>query len=702
MKDFGRVYSNCSKYSISSHLRYLIYFGISGSFGLALFAFVYLKVLYIPMYSEGQIAHMSVVSPIDFQVSWNTHTFYSKVSSAPEAFGKVYKITTELDDNEKSADIFCNWFAVTKEFLNTAGFVDVSTYRCLTDLRLHTDAINDGKFLEVQISKDQQQIIRQCILHLEDFLSKNHCPNACKERIISHLRGSKLRVNVDKSLSGYIQGDLLGSRRSENFPRGTIVIQKYQKITAKDVKILRQLRSDLFSSTQLFILRSEIVAFFLMALALFWGYRSLKLFCPELLASSKYFMLYIAILTLSLVGVKTIEVLCALGPHSWVTYLSYPLVLPFTSILLGHLVGIPLAGVSCTFLGILYTLESDIWNNSWFLAINLLSSWMVLFTVNRVMRLASVFWFCMKLWWISLGILSVFRVFGGIGSWHAFQIDCVSSFIYSFATAVGVVALIPVFESFFGACTHNHLLAYLDSDYPLLKRLFEQAPGTYQHSVLVGILAEAAAAAIHADGLFCRVAAQYHDIGKLVNPEFFIENHQMLKQEKVQYSPLEQAKKIIRHIPEGVELAKKAGLPDSFINIIEEHHGTSTILSAYHSHLQENPVTGPLDEPLFRYSGRKPCSKESTIIMIADSFEAAARSLEGTSVAALRELIDKIVLGKMRDGQFAESPVTLDELTTICDVMVKTLYSALHSRIKYPELTYTHGSRLSIAGEVTR
>ncbi|MWY01749.1 HD domain-containing protein, partial [Francisella tularensis] len=134
------------------------------------------------------------------------------------------------------------------------------------------------------------------------------------------------------------------------------------------------------------------------------------------------------------------------------------------------------------------------------------------------------------------------------------------------------------------------------------------------------------------------------------------------------------AKMIMRHISEGVELARKAGLPDSFIRIIEEHHGTSVILSTYYRHLQNNPNTGASDEELFRYPGRKPSSKESTIIMIADSFEAAARSLEGTSMIALRELVDKIVSAKMHDGQFADSPITLDELTTICETMVKTLY----------------------------
>lgn len=688
MEDRRQTYRSCTTAEIDRPWsRYFLYFAITGVFGLTLFSFVYLRVLHIPIYKEGDIAQVSLSSPIDFSISWNVHAFYSKTAEVPEVFGKVYRISESPCFDEPEEEETRRWLKKTQDFLGAVGFIDNSTEACLQDLHLRPSALKErDRLLGIHVSSDSRAVIHQCVAHVDNFLKSENCPPSCRLHIIDNLKEKPLDIAVDKEKSGYVKGDLLGTRRIEHFPKGRAIIRQYQRISGRDAKILRCLRHQLVSSTTLFSCRGAFGVLFLVAVILIWGYRSLVTFCPELLMSPKRFMLYIAIFSLSLIGVKITETLCVLGPQSWEVYLSYPLILPFTAILLGHLVGIPLAGASCTFLGVLYTFESDIWNNSWFLAMNLLSSWRILFTVSRVTRLTSLFWCCMRLWWVSTAILTGFRLFFGEASITAFRADCLGSFVYSLITALGVGALIPVLESSFGACTHNHLLAYLDSDYPLLKRLFEQAPGTYQHSVLVGILAEAAANAIHADGLFCRVVAQYHDIGKLINPGFFMENHQMLGTSKNNLSPIESAKMIMRHIPEGVELARKAGLPDSFIRIIEEHHGTSVILSPYHRHLQNNPDTGALDEELFRYPGRKPSSKESTIIMIADSFEAAARSLEGTSMVALRELVDKIVSGKMHDGQFADSPITLDELTTICETMVKTLYSALHSRAKYPEM----------------
>ncbi|WP_348663891.1 HDIG domain-containing metalloprotein [Chlamydia vaughanii] len=688
MEDRRQTYRSCTTKEVDSPwFRYLLYFGITGIFGLTLFSFVYLKVLHIPIYNEGDIAQTSLNTPIDFSISWNVHAFYSQ-TEVPGVFGKVYKISENIVCEEPKEDETRRWLKKTQDFLTTTGFIDNSTQTCLQDLHLRPSALKDrDRLLSIHVSSDPKEFIHQCVAHIEDFLRSENCPESCREEILGGLKETNFDIAVDKEKSGYIKGDLLGTRRIEHFSKGSSVIQQYQKISPRDVKVLRHLRNQLVSSTTLFSCRSIPLVLLIVCVIVIWGYRSLVTFCPELLVSPKRFMLYIAIFSLSLIGVKITEILCALGPQSWEMYLSYPLVLPFTAILLGHLVGIPLAGASCTFLAVLYTLESGMWNNSWFLAINLLISWRILFTLNRVTRLTSIFWCCMKLLWVSTTVLTGFRIFFGMASLMDFRADFISSFVYSLITALGVGALVPVFESSFGACTHNHLLAYLDSDYPLLKRLFEEAPGTYQHSVLVGILAESAANAIHADGLFCRVVAQYHDIGKLINPGFFLENHQMLGTLKNDLSPIESAKMIMRHIPEGVELSRKAGLPDSFIRIIEEHHGTSVIFSLYHRHLQNNPNTGSLDEELFRYPGRKPSSKESTIIMIADSFEAAARSLEGTSMTALRNLVDKIVSGKMNDGQFSNSPITLDELTTICEVMVKTLYSALHSRAKYPEMS---------------
>ncbi|SPN73220.1 uncharacterized domain HDIG,7TM receptor with intracellular HD hydrolase [Chlamydia serpentis] len=677
-------------HKLSHHwMRYFLYIFVSFAFIFAVFTFAWLKVLYIPQYKEGDISRVSLIAPIDFSLSWSVDKFYKHNAEVPEAFGKVYHFrhssTMLLNQEFKIEDDMKYWLEKASEFLLSTNFVDSSTDRCLKDLSICSPLLEDAKkILEINIGSNIDSVLPKCFTYVKSFLNQESCPLPCLDWVMRILTASKFEMVIDKEMSGYLKGELLGTHCIEKITKGTPILEKYQKVQNRDVKILKQLRIQLLSSRILFSCRSLWGAIFVVCLTLFWGYGALKALSPEILESLHRFMLYIAILTLSLLWCRATEIFCV----NWFPYLSSPLILPFTAVLLGYFLGLPIAGFSCMFLALLYTLGSDLWNNNWFLSINLLCSWRILATLNRKSHLSSVFWACMKLGGIVMGSLFLFRIFTNTISKEALYLDGIESFIYSLVTTISVVAVIPVFEAAFGASTNFSLLTYLSPDHPLLNRLFKEAPGTYQHSVLVGSLAEAAAQAISADSLFCLVAAHYHDIGKLINPGFFTENQIILKQSRNSLSPLECAKMIMRHIPEGVNLVRQAGLPESFVRVIEEHHGTSVIRSAYYSHMIENPGTAAFDEELFRYSGKKPSTKETTIIMIADSFEAASRSLKNTSLSDLRRLIDQIIHGKMQDGQFSCSPVTLDELALISESMIKTLYGALHSRMKYPEISY--------------
>ncbi|AAP97982.1 hypothetical protein CpB0049 [Chlamydia pneumoniae TW-183] len=690
MKELRHESYNRALHKLSHQwVRYFLYTFVSCSFIVAIFTFAWLKVLYVPEYKAGEISRISLTAPMDFSLSWSAHKFYKRTAHISEAFGKVYHLTLSpgsLLSKEGNADENTDyWFKKAADFLLSTNFVDSSTQKCLKDLCIYPPLLGkEKKTLEININSNKGNVIAQCFCHLKIFLIQENCPQPCFDAIMDILKIANFEVAVDKEMSGCVKGELLGKRCIEKITKGTPILEKYQRIDDRDAKILKQLRAQLLSVHTLFSCRSLWGAIFVVLLILLWGYGALKALCPEMLKSPQRFMLYIAILTLSLLWCRGTEIFCAY----WVSYLSYPPILPFTAVLLGYFLGLPIAGFSCTFLALLYTLGSDLWNNSWFLSINLLCSWRILVSLHRVSRLSSVFWACMKLGGVAMGSLLMFRIFTNTISREALYADGIESFVYSLITAISVVALIPVFEASFGASTNFSLLTYLSPENALLKRLFKEAPGTYQHSVLVGSLAEAAAQAIGADSLYCLVAAHYHDIGKLINPGFFSENQKILQQSGHSLSPLECAKMIMRHIPEGVNLARQAGLPESFIQVIEEHHGTSVIRSAYYSHMVENPSTGSFDEELFRYSGNKPSSKETTIIMIADSFEAASRSLKNASLPDLQRLIDQIIQGKLQDGQFSCSPVTLDELALISKSMVQTLYGALHSRMKYPEISY--------------
>ena len=220
----------------------------------------------------------------------------------------------------------------------------------------------------------------------------------------------------------------------------------------------------------------------------------------------------------------------------------------------------------------------------------------------------------------------------------------------------------------------------------MLRRLTIEAPGTYQHSVVVGNLAETAAIAIGANGLFCRVATLYHDIGKMSTPQYFTENHQVGTDLHQLLTPLESAEVIIAHVAEGVAIGRKAGLPEQFIDVIKEHHGTTLVYYFYRKALsQAGDDKSLVDESQFRYEGPKPRSKESAIIMIADTLEAASRSLDNLNEESLTELANRLIREKADDGQFDECLLTFEELAVVKQTLVKTLVAFAHTRIKYPK-----------------
>jgi len=255
-------------------------------------------------------------------------------------------------------------------------------------------------------------------------------------------------------------------------------------------------------------------------------------------------------------------------------------------------------------------------------------------------------------------------------------------FISTFLTLLAY-PLIPLLERFFGFTSSITLVELSDMNRPLLRDLAMNAPGTLQHSLQVANLSEEAARKIGANPLLVKVAALYHDIGKTEKPEFFIEN-QSGNNPHEGMPFLESAKIIIGHVRDGVEKAKKAHLPNVLIDFIKTHHGTTRVEYFYRSFVNENPDK-EFDESLFRYPGPKPRTKEETIVMIADSIEAACKSLKEHTGEALDGLIEKIIQGKISHGQFDDSEMTFQELETCKSVFKKMMRSVHHVRIEYPE-----------------
>ncbi len=261
---------------------------------------------------------------------------------------------------------------------------------------------------------------------------------------------------------------------------------------------------------------------------------------------------------------------------------------------------------------------------------------------------------------------------------------CGYALINAAVSTVIAMALLPLFEQVFSFTTNVTLLELSDMNHPLLKRLALEAPGTYQHSLVVGNLAEAAAKAVGANPLLARVGAYYHDIGKAAISEYFVENQFGLKSKHDQLTPTMSALVIGSHIKRGKEFAEEFDLPDKIIEFIEEHHGTSTMSFFYHKAKQQSE-TGEVREDEFRYPGPKPQSKETAIMMLADSVEAASRTLEDPKPARIRNLIRRLINDRYQSGELSNSSLTLSDLKRIEDAFVIALIGIFHSRIDYPK-----------------
>ncbi len=250
-------------------------------------------------------------------------------------------------------------------------------------------------------------------------------------------------------------------------------------------------------------------------------------------------------------------------------------------------------------------------------------------------------------------------------------------------SAVFAIGTLPIWENLFKVITPLKLVELSNPNQPVLKRLLVEAPGTYHHSVLVANLAESGADAIGANDLLARVGAYYHDIGKLKRPYFFKENQLLNDNPHNKISPTLSTHIITMHTKDGVDIARKYKVPEVINDFICEHHGTTPVLYFYYEAKKSNENVKLED---FRYSGPKPQSRESAIVMIADTVEAAVRSLSEPTPDKIEALIRKLIGEKLEDGQFDECPITLSDLDTIATAFTAVVTGIFHERIEYPEV----------------
>lgn len=265
-----------------------------------------------------------------------------------------------------------------------------------------------------------------------------------------------------------------------------------------------------------------------------------------------------------------------------------------------------------------------------------------------------------------------------------------------------VLSLLWLFECLFKTVTTISLLELADFHNPLLQRLILEAPGTFHHSLIVGNLSETACGAVGANSLLARIGAYYHDIGKLEKTEYFSENQELKESKHDALSPAMSKIIIMNHIKEGVELAKKYKLNPPLVDFITQHHGTSLVYYFYRRALETLEEDQGVKEEGFRYPGPKPDSKETAIVLLADSVEAATRALKNPSPPKIEEVVHKVINNKFIDGQLDECDLTLKDIERISEVFIKILGGVYRSRVNYPEEERRESSNKKFSKEDSR
>lgn len=389
-----------------------------------------------------------------------------------------------------------------------------------------------------------------------------------------------------------------------------------------------------------------------------------------------------------------------------------PLLIPFAfaplvlSVLLGRNLGIFAAIFVSLWGGILVDGLTPVLTPAVFMVMSLISGFVAVFVTLEVRKRSRLIWagvfVGLTTWLLALmfGLIGpiVLELFGNI-HWNLVALQSFAAIASGILTAILVSGTLPILESLFRITTDISWLEAADLNHPLLKRMTIEAPGTYHHSLVVANLAEAAAEAIGAKPTRARVCAYFHDIGKLVKPDYFNENIDPHNNPHNELAPTMSALIIIAHVKEGIDLALKHNLKQEIIDVIAQHHGTTLVWYFYKRALQQQEDARQggkimnireddipeVSEESFRYSGPLPQTKECAIISLADSVESASRSLEKVTPQRVNQMIRDIFEQRISDGQLDECELNLRELKTIAASFKSTLLSMLHSRIAYPK-----------------
>ena len=468
------------------------------------------------------------------------------------------------------------------------------------------------------------------------------------------------------------------------YKQGQNIVLARERVTANQLEMLRSLG---MLDNDTFDLNIYIGAFLLVMLSMMVLLIALILLDPELLASPKKLVLVMLVLCLTMGACVLAK---EINPYLTPALLGV--------MMLTGLIGARAGVAGCLTLTVLVSAllaggdtsyTSEIVN---LLFISFISGFLVVIVLRRKPYRQQVL-LCGLLTGLSNMVIILTIGFMTNNSMGVVVSNALWSALSAVVASVLCIALDALMEAVFRLATPAKLLELSNPNQPILRRLMIEASGTYHHSIIVANLAEAAAETVGANPLLCRAGAYYHDIGKLKRPMYFKEN-QLGENPHEHTNPYISAAIVTAHTRDGVMLAQQYHLPQEIQDIIIEHHGDTPVMYFYHKALKQAEGQA-VDIADFRYDGRRPQSKESAIIMLADTVEAAVRSMPDPTPKAIEEFIAKLVRGKIDDGQLNDAPLTLQDISKICRAFTTVLQGVFHERIEYPSISPAAAARLA-------
>ncbi len=575
--------------------------------------------------------------------------------------------------------------------------------RGVVDEGVRLESIGPGRILAIDVDGSERYVPRDSILIARDFFQAASAllPGGTPSEVDELLRLSLIRF-MDPTLRYDPEStdrDRDAARRAVPTTKATVlqgeaIVRAAQQVGEADLERIRAYEEALRAEGRLERGVIEVAPFLgsiflnLMILAVFGGL--VYLFRPDVYHNFRWVLL------------QTILVLVFMGSAGFAAYHRLPpevLPIAFVSLAVAVLwdgrLALVLAAVLAVLIGVQPPFQS-------------VHAWVPVFVGGaaaalsvRAVRRRSQTWIFIAI--IAAAYFGVLLTLGVLSGRDPATILLGWSWAGGNAVVSAILAMgfLPVFEWFTRITTDQTLLEWADPNRPLLKRLSMEAPGTYAHTINVANLSEAAANAIGANGLLCRVGVYYHDVGKMHKPQYFIENQPSGRNPHDKLKPGTSAAIVREHVTEGMRMGREANLPDVLLDFIPEHHGTQEI-AYFLDRARTDGGTAEVDPADFRYPGPRPQSRETAIVMLADSVESATRTVQDPTPERVRELISMIVNGKIAQGQLDEAPLTLREIGIVKEQFLKVLGGLFHHRIDYPEtrhITQAKGKSGELATE---